>query len=252
MPSLEESPPRPYKPWLVVEEFRCAVRESFGTAFTRLILYGSHARGEETEDSDIDLIVLFEDKSSAKNARKMLSDLAYKIELEHDEYISPLPMAELDYQKGKSPFFLNVKREGVLIVADDVFEMRPEIDRLMELARESLDVAQDILASEHYGFAASRAYYAMFYATQAILLSKGMSFSSHRAVVAAFGQHIAHPGLVDVELHGALKNAFEQRLLGDYSTDPFPQESSETVLADAGEFVAQIEAYLQELMGDQV
>ena len=78
-----------------------------------------------------------------------------------------------------------------------------------------------------------------------------MSFSSHRAVVAAFGQHIAHPGLVPVELHGALRNALEQRTLGDYSTDPFPEENAIIVLDDAQKFVGQIETYLQQLMGDQ-
>jgi uncharacterized protein (UPF0332 family) len=44
--------------------------------------------------------------------------------------------------------------------------------------------------------AASRAYYAMFSAARALLLSQGLDFSSHSAVIAAFGQHFAKSGRV--------------------------------------------------------
>lgn len=42
--------------------------------------------------------------------------------------------------------------------------------------------------------AASRAYYAMFYLAQAVLLSDGMAFSKHSAAIGAFGEHFVKPG----------------------------------------------------------
>ncbi len=66
--------------------------------------------------------------------------------------------------------------------------MTPEIEELLERARQSQKAAAKLLRGGFYNFAASRAYYAMFYITQALLLSKGLSFSSHSAVIAAFGK----------------------------------------------------------------
>jgi uncharacterized protein (UPF0332 family) len=40
-------------------------------------------------------------------------------------------------------------------------------------------------------FAASRAYYSLFYIASALLLSRGLSFSSHSGVIANFGKEFA-------------------------------------------------------------
>ena len=58
---------------------------------------------------------------------------------------------------------------------------------LLEEARESVRAAKLLLQSGHPGYAASRAYYAMFYAASAFLEGQGLRFSSHSAVIAAFG-----------------------------------------------------------------
>jgi uncharacterized protein (UPF0332 family) len=63
-----------------------------------------------------------------------------------------------------------------------------DIPDLLQMAKESLEVAEDLFKSKHYGFSASRSYYAMFYATEAVLLTKNLSFSKHKAVVSAFGK----------------------------------------------------------------
>ncbi len=219
-----------------------------GRSFKGLILYGSYARGEQDAGSDVDILVLFKDKAAVERGRQQLGKLSGDLSLKRGEVISAMPVAEAEYRRGRSPFYLNVKREGIFIMSEETFEVRPEIERLLERARESLDVARQIFDGEHYGFAASRAYYAMFYATEAALLSKGLSFSRHSAVIAAFGQHFAREGLLSAELHSNLQNAFEQRSLGDYSTAPFPMAMGERVLDDARTFVDAVEAYLRPLL----
>jgi len=57
--------------------------------------------------------------------------------------------------------------------------LKDEIERLIRKARESLEAAKMLFQEGYYGFAASRAYYAMFYAAEASLLKKGLSFSKH-------------------------------------------------------------------------
>ncbi len=73
---------------------------------------------------------------------------------------------------------------------------------------------------EMYDFSASRSYYAMFYAIQALLLEKGLSFSKHSAVIAAFGKEFAKQGIVPAEFHRYLIEAQEDRNVGDHGVGP--------------------------------
>ena len=54
--------------------------------------------------------------------------------------------------------------------------MTPEQEILFRQAKESLDAAKLLHQSGYYGYAASRAYYAMFYVAAALLLAKGVAF----------------------------------------------------------------------------
>jgi uncharacterized protein (UPF0332 family) len=87
-------------------------------------------------------------------------------------------------------------------------------------AQESLDAARLLHREGFHAFAASRAYYAMFYVAQAFLEGDGLAFSRHAAVIAAFGQHFARPGRVSVELHRYLLDAMALRQEGDYALHP--------------------------------
>jgi len=68
--------------------------------------------------------------------------------------------------------------------------MIPEIEELLERARLSQKAAANLLRDGFPNFAASRAYYSMFYTAQSLLLSKDLSFSSHSAVIAAYGRSL--------------------------------------------------------------
>jgi uncharacterized protein len=56
----------------------------------------------------------------------------------------------------------------------------------------------------------------MFYVAQALLLSKDMSFSSHSAVIAAYGKEFAKTKLLNPEFHRLLLEAQDRRNIGDY------------------------------------
>ena len=94
--------------------------------------------------------------------------------------------------------------------------MIPEIGELLERARLSQKAAANLLRDGFPGFAASRAYYSMFYVAQALLLSKDMSFSSHSAVIAAYGKEFAKTKLLNPEFHRLLLEAQDKRNIGDY------------------------------------
>lgn len=71
------------------------------------------------------------------------------------------------------------------------------LDNLLAKAQRSFEVAEGLLEDNHADFAASRAYYGCFYTAEALLLSKGLSYSRHSQVVAQFG-HRQREHLADV------------------------------------------------------
>ena len=96
--------------------------------------------------------------------------------------------------------------------------MTAETDALLEKAERSLHAARILLQEELPDFAASRAYYALFYVAEALLLEEGHSFSKHSAVISAFGREFVRGGDVPPRFHRYLLDAADLRTLGDYGT----------------------------------
>ena len=71
------------------------------------------------------------------------------------------------------------------------------IQSLIEKARRYLRSTELLIQDGDYDSAVSRAYYAMFYAAEAALLKKEMTFSSHKAVISAFGQYFVKTGIFE-------------------------------------------------------
>jgi uncharacterized protein (UPF0332 family) len=98
---------------------------------------------------------------------------------------------------------------------------------------------------DYYDVATSRAYYAMFYAASALLVSQGISRSKHSGVHAAFGQYFVKPGLIEPEYSRMLINAFNVRLDSDYEVKPsLNRELAEDMLRDARNFVERAKLFL--------
>jgi uncharacterized protein (UPF0332 family) len=87
---------------------------------------------------------------------------------------------------------------------------------LIAHARESPVAAKLLTQAGHHGFAASRAYYSMFYVAEAFLAGKGLSFSKHSGVIAAFAEHFTRTKIVPEEFHRHLIRGMETRHVGDY------------------------------------
>ncbi|WP_354636133.1 HEPN domain-containing protein [Planktothricoides raciborskii] len=107
--------------------------------------------------------------------------------------------------------------------------MKIEQQKLIQKAKESLLASQVLAERKLYNFAGSRAYYTMFYIAEAFLWEKGLSFSSHSAVIGAFGREIAKTGIVPPEFHRYLIDAQDKRTQGDYGIDDDVQLSADDV-----------------------
>jgi len=91
-----------------------------------------------------------------------------------------------------------------------------EVNSLIERAKRYLKSAEILLEEGDYESSVSRTYYAMFYSAQALLLTKNLSFSSHKGVISAFGEYFIKTDIFPKEMGKELNKAFEKRQIGDY------------------------------------
>ena len=97
----------------LVEQVKAHLHERYGEGIKRVILYGSHARGEATKDSDVDVLVLVDQSLNPSEVRASLSDLLYDMLLDEGELVSVAVIPEDFFESHSFPFMLNVKKEGV-------------------------------------------------------------------------------------------------------------------------------------------
>ena len=118
-------------------------------------------------------------------------------------------------------------------------------EEILKKAQESLEAAKLLLKRGFYGFALSRAYYTMFYCSEAILLTKGISVSKHSALIALFGREFIKTGEVPHKFFTHLRTAFNLRQTADYSfvVDITEEEARENIRR-AEEFLEFTREYL--------
>lgn len=123
--------------------------------------------------------------------------------------------------------------------------LKEETLALFKKAERSIRNAEKTMADGDLDFAASRAYYAMFYVADGLLGEKDMHFSKHGGTHGAFGQHFIRTGEFDPKYQRWLVAAFNQRMLGDYGTTPeFNEEDVQEIIEHAREFLQVAQVYL--------
>ncbi|WP_297496976.1 HEPN domain-containing protein [Thermococcus sp.] len=121
-----------------------------------------------------------------------------------------------------------------------------EIPRLIEKAKRSIEAAKVLYDAGMYGFAALRAYYAMFYCAEALLLTRGIRTSKHSVTIALLGREFVKSGEVPYKFFTYLTVAFEIRQIGDYSVqEDIPPETVFEQIRRAEEFLSFTADYLR-------
>jgi len=122
--------------------------------------------------------------------------------------------------------------------------MNEKIVKLIDKSERNIEVAEKLIKDNELEIAVSRLYYAMFYCAEALLLSKNLSFSSHKAVIVNFGKEFVKTGIFDEKFHKVLQNAFEDRQEADYEFVEFEKSEVEEYLNLAKEFLETAKKYL--------
>lgn len=100
----------------LTEEFVSQIGELYGDRLNKVILYGSYARGEQHEDSDVDYLVVLND-GEIKTLREisLISPITSSLGLKYGVWISAVPFTALKLSSGQTPLGLNVYNEGILL-----------------------------------------------------------------------------------------------------------------------------------------
>jgi len=99
----------------ILQSLRAGLAQALGDQLESVILYGSQARGETRADSDIDVLVIVRDEADYGELIQRTSALVSTLSLEYDVVISRAFASKSRFDRERSPFFLNVRREGVAV-----------------------------------------------------------------------------------------------------------------------------------------
>lgn len=100
----------------LLQEFKQKLTKLYGERLAGLVLYGSVARREETEDSDVDVLVVLNGETiSHGDEIWRMGDAGLAILLDYDELVSVVPMTYGDFLYRDSPLLRNVRQEGILV-----------------------------------------------------------------------------------------------------------------------------------------
>ena len=99
----------------ILSEFTQQVKLILGKKLTKVILYGSYARGDYRENSDIDIMVLTTlTDEEIRQIKTTIYDVAFDFQMEYGVDISVIIKNEehFNYWLGALPFYDNVQEEG--------------------------------------------------------------------------------------------------------------------------------------------
>lgn len=122
------------------------------------------------------------------------------------------------------------------------------IKMMLSKAREKLKTAQINFDNERYEDSVSRAYYAVFHSISAVLLSKGLHFSSHGQTIGAFNKEFIKTKKFPASFTGTIRKLFKERQTSDYDFESYidadvAQEDlkhAENILDASEEYLAKI------------
>jgi len=99
----------------IVSQLKAMLQKHYQSRLQYLILYGSYARGTSTKESDIDIMVVLNEMSSAHNEIDVLTELKTDLMLENNVYISTNPTSLDQFNKANQLYYRNVKNEGIIL-----------------------------------------------------------------------------------------------------------------------------------------
>jgi uncharacterized protein (UPF0332 family) len=252
-----------------VAELLARLEQECEADVSRVILYGSKARGEAEKESDIDLLV------AATNGYERVKKICYDFEHENS-FIAPMVFSREGWencQRLKLPFYVNVRREGIELwdelaarleeakVPLDFLEgeLRPLDHETIEVIRlyaaESREMWRNARVIENDGrslYAIPSADRAAFSLATAVLYTVNVVRDKHKGVRDALSQFLVKPKLLEQEYKDIYGRLFDARgyveygkAKGEKKNELTPEQATQ-LLRDAERLLARFEQFLRE------
>ncbi len=172
----------------------------------KMILFGSHAKGEATKDSDIDLLVV---RKNGKEVEEIINAALYNILLDTGAPIEVLISTIEEILWPDNYFIYNILSYGKEIFSMDKETLKKEaLIGLMALSKEYLISAEDTAGAGHWRLATDAAYNALELTAKALLLKKQDDLpGSQGGIVNKFGELYVKTGEVPYSIGRNLHNA---------------------------------------------
>lgn len=100
----------------ITAEFKVNMQQLYGERLDKVILYGSYARGDFHENSDIDFLVVLKDAVKIRwQEMDRIRPLKKELQNKYNTDIQAMPVSQEYFLTGKNPFLYFVRKEGKTI-----------------------------------------------------------------------------------------------------------------------------------------
>ncbi len=103
---------------IILDRLAKSYQAVYGNNLRKIVLYGSYARGDYNDDSDIDVAAIVQgSRPKLQDDLKKVWDCANDLELEYEVLVSPtvIPYDEYEKWKDELPYYRNIENEGVVV-----------------------------------------------------------------------------------------------------------------------------------------
>lgn len=103
---------------IVLKKVERTAKQLYGEKLDKIILYGSYARGDNTEESDIDIMIILNcEAGEIKKLRSVTAEMSSDISLEQEVFLSILLRDKKHYENNLNclPLYRNIAEEGVAV-----------------------------------------------------------------------------------------------------------------------------------------
>ena len=180
-------------------------------AVSSMVIYGSRARGDGGEDSDLDVLLVV--RNEAVGLKRDLRRIGYRLSSASYAVPSILAYTEGEWEhRRRRPVAVSGsrrtgRREGSVNREAVIGEWRR--------SQESLGAAETLMRSGYASDAVSRAYYAIMHAARSALFVHGVATASHIATRRMFGTQLVARGEIESGWADELAEGLDERLAAD-------------------------------------
>jgi predicted nucleotidyltransferase len=217
----------------ILEQIQRNFIERFKDNIKCLILYGSWSKGTAREDSDIDLLAIF------NKVNKETGKSVYEIErgIETERCITIVSSGIEDFQKEKLPLYTAVKREGKVMYGSVDMSINHEPPELKysdffkkscEFESKKIEIAEELLKKGMGSGIADLCFIASKHAIQSALAMKGEGYSSKVAVLSPLTERY-----FGKEIVGAFRKLFELYIKSEYGIEFLSDEEAKLAVGYA-------------------